>query len=271
MYGVPPYFSHITSAPAPLFVRPPLSRRRTASTTASGPLASRPQRLGHQSAADVRFLEHLPVNADPYFGVHNNIPYSNTFMKVGGGHASLRPIWWRASLHRQPGRKSSSPTGQSWQHALCLSVSQLARSRPLARRVGRSSRTASHHQRRQVITSPATVGAELRTVTHRSRLASRATTLLESESPLRPRGSVRARRLHVRKSVDDGSNLGVQISPFGASLSEDPVGVRHAAQLPSSATPITSDRSLLNLHNRCSRRVGHFGHTAAHQLFPYHA
>jgi hypothetical protein len=225
MYGVPPYgYNYLSPAP-PLFATPFI-------TAADG--TNNGQRFPQQFPAfgatpgqpitNIDWSQFLPVNADPFFGADNKTPYSANFMFSVQRELAPNMVVTASYVGTRGHNMLVIQQANPGDPALCLSVSQVSQ-------VAQGSATCGPFAENGVFTradgtvihgTRTTLGSDYGTVTKQTSIGySRYNGLEFNLHYTKGAASILAGYTYS-KSVDVASNLGEQVNPFNASLSEAP-------------------------------------------------
>jgi outer membrane receptor protein involved in Fe transport len=225
MYGVPPYgYNYLSPAP-PLFATPFITAADGTNNGQRFPQQFPPLNASPANpVTNIDFSQFLPVNADPYFGTHNQTPYSANFM-VSVQRELLRSMVATASYVGTRGHHMLVlvPTNPG-NAALCLSASEESQVAPGSATCGPFGENGVYTTASgQVINSTRTVlGPDYGSMTEQRSVGySRYNALELNLRYTRGPATVMAGYTYS-KSVDVSSNLGEQVNPFDISLSEAP-------------------------------------------------
>ena len=225
MYGVPPYgYNYLSPAP-PVFETPFITAADGSDNGQRFPLPAPPL---NASASNPYTLKNwplfLPVNADPFFGTNNEIPYSENYMisfQRELAHGMVATVSYVGSRgHNNVVIRQANPGDP----ALCLSVSDPSQVAPGSPTCGPFAENGVFTTRDgQVINGTrGPLGPNYGSMTAQETVGYSRYNALE----MNLRYSTTAATVMVGytygKSVDNASNLGEQINPFDPSATEAP-------------------------------------------------
>jgi outer membrane receptor protein involved in Fe transport len=224
MYGVPPYgYNYLSPAP-PLFDQPFITAADGTNNGQRFPFDFPPSSVSPKNPSNIPFDNFLPVNADPFFANDNKTPSSENYMvsvqRELGPNMIATASYVGSRGHDILVIRQANPGNP----ALCLSVSEPSQVAP-------GSPTCGPFAENGVFTTVSgpvinstrdTLGPDYGSVTRQETTGSSRYNALELGLRFtRQRYSILAGYTYG-KSVDDASNIGEQVNPFGARLSEAP-------------------------------------------------
>jgi hypothetical protein len=225
MYGVPPYgYNYLSPAP-PLFATPFITAADGTNNGQRFPLIPPPLNATTKNpVTDFAWPNYLPVNADPFFGSDNTVPFSENYM---------------FSVQRELARNTvatASYVGSRGHHllvirqanpgnpALCLSVSEPSQVAPGSPTCGPFAENGVFTTRDgQVINGTrGPLGPDYGTVTRQETTGYSRYNALELNLRLTRQNAGVSAGYTFSKSVDVASNIGEQVNPFDVRRSEAP-------------------------------------------------
>jgi hypothetical protein len=225
MYGVPPYgYNYLSPAP-PLFETPFIT---AADGTNNGQRF--PQQFPPLNASagnpvtGIDFSKFLPVNADPFFGTQNKTPYSANFMVSVERELAPNMIAAVSYVGTRGHNMLVLAQANPGDPALCLSVSQTSQVAPGSPTCGPFGENGVYTTASgQVIQGTRTVlGPNYGSVTKQETIGYSRYNALELNLHYTKGAASLLAGYTYSKSVDVSSNLGEQVNPFDAALSEGP-------------------------------------------------
>ena len=224
MYGVPPYgYNYLSPAP-PVFETPFITAADGTDNGQRFPLPPPPLDASANNPYHLNWPQFLPVNADPFFGTNNEIPYSENYMisfqrEIARGMvATVSYVGSRG--HNNVVIRQANPGDP----ALCLSVSDPSQVAPGSPTCGPFAENGVFTTKDgQVINGTrGPLGPNYGTMTAQETVGYSRYNALEMNLRYGTTAATVMVGYTYGKSVDNASNLGEQINPFNPSATEAP-------------------------------------------------
>jgi len=219
MYAVPPYGYNYLSPEPPLFATPFINAANGAQNANPFPLSFPPHNVSAKNPdTSFDFASVIPIQADPYFYYRNAVPYTENYMLSFERQVTSRMLLTVSYVgnqgHHLLAVVSTNPSDQ----ALCLSLSQ-------PNEVAPGSSTCGPFAEDALITSTTGqvyqgtrvgLGPNYGEITAQETTANSNYNALESSLRYTEKRSSFLLGYTYSKSIDQGSNLGEQLSPLNA-------------------------------------------------------
>ena len=217
MYAVPPYGYNYLSPEPPLFATPFINASNGAQNANPFPLSFPPHNVSAKNPdTSFDFASVIPIAADPYFYYRNAVPYTENYMLSFERQITSRMLLTMSYVGNQGHHilaiVSTNPSDQ----ALCLSLSQ-------PNEVAPGSSTCGPFAEDALITSSTGqvyqgtrvgLGPNYGEITAQETVANSNYNALESSLRYTQKRSSFLLGYTYSKSIDQGSNLGEQLSPL---------------------------------------------------------
>jgi hypothetical protein len=225
MYGVPPYgYNYLSPAP-PVFETPFITAADGTNNGQRFPQQFPPLNASASNpVTGIDFSKFLPVNADPFFGTRNKTPYSANFMVSLERELAPNMVATVSYVGTRGHNVLVLSQANPGDPALCLSVSQPSQVAPGSPTCGPFGEngvytTASGHV---INGTRTTLGPNYGSVTDQETIGYSHYNAVELNLHYTKGPSTILAGYTYSKSVDVSSNLGEQVNPFNAGLSEAP-------------------------------------------------
>ena len=225
MYGVPPYgYNYLSPAP-PLFETPFITAADGTNNGQRFPQQFPPLNASaSRPVTGIDFSKFLPVNADPFFGVHNRTPYSANVMVSVERELAPNVVATASYVGTRGHHVLVLSQANPGDPALCLSVSQLSQVAPGSPTCGPFGENGVYTTAAgQVIDGTRTaLGSNYGSVTEQKTIGFSRYNAVELNLRFAKGANTLLAGYTYSKSVDVSSNLGEQVNPFNVGLSEAP-------------------------------------------------
>ena len=225
MYGVPPYgYNYLSPAP-PLFETPFITAADGTNNGQRFPLAPPPlDASASHPYSNINWPNYLPVNADPFFGSNNQVPYSDNFMASIEHELAPNTVLTASYVGSRGHHMVVIQQANPGDPALCLSVSDPSQVAPGSPTCGPFAENGVFTTNSgQVINGTRTaLGPNYGSMTSQQTDGYARYNALELNLRYgRSSGNISIGYTYS-KSVDVASNLGEQVNPFDITATEAP-------------------------------------------------
>ncbi len=218
MYGVPPFgYNYLSKAP-PLFATPFINAGDGVQQTNPYPFTFPPHNVSQSNPyTGFNFASVVPISADPYFYIHNSVPYAENYMLSVQRQIRSNALVTVSYVGNQGHHILVAVPTNTGNQALCLSLSQTSEVAPNSATCGPFGEDSSYTSAAgKVYNSTRTIlGPNYAAVTAQQTIGNSNYNALQANLRLSVGKSATLFLGYTwAKSIDDASNLGEQINPF---------------------------------------------------------